>query len=148
MYVCEYNSFKIVKLNCDLETEKSFELNYFPWYIKILNDIVCVRVRPAIIECLHFYDLNFNEIRKYESHSGIIGVNNHGFLEYYSKNKTFYCYDKKGKLREEIKINNTEFFGDSIYIKNGIIRLSTSKLYICCNAEEIYLFSINYNYKH
>ena len=43
VYVCDIGNKRIQKLNADLVYKQSFKLNYSPWYIKILNDVACVR---------------------------------------------------------------------------------------------------------
>ncbi len=103
LYVCDCRNLRIQKLNCDLEYDATFDLNYQPWQIKIANNHACVRANNSV---LYFYELPIFSLKiKYTDHDGPICVHNSYFYEFSEKHKKIFCYDWTGKLDEDVVLN-------------------------------------------
>ena len=139
VYVCDNGNKRIQILNEDLSYQQSIKLNYEPGYIKVLNNVACVRMDDVQIIC--FYDLKtFNEIKRYD-HNGIIGVYRQGFIEYFHTTKSFYCYDKNGDLLEQIETKND--FGVLSNTFGGIVVNERSNKFILCHRDRSALIFFN-----
>ena len=137
IYVCDNFNKRIQILNQDLVYQQSFKLNYTPWYIKLLNNVACVRMNGVNI--ISFYDLKtFKVLKRYE-HNGLIGVCEWGFIEYNAKNTSFYCYDKNGELLEQIG-TTTDFELSSNTFGGIVVNGRSNKLILCqCNSSNLFL---------
>ena len=125
LFVCDHNNQRIQKLNSDLKYQVSYQLTYYPWRIKCINNVAVIKDSNEM--AIYFYEIDtFKHLRKYEGHNGVIGVSNAFFYEYYANNKTFYCYDKNGNLKDTV-VNVHLGFGSN---SNGSIVIHKSKFYV------------------
>lgn len=108
LYVCDFSNKRIQKLflnreDDNLSFERTIQLDYMPWQIKICNNTACIR--SWTLTSIIFYNLDTFKVKfKYDNHNGKISEINGYIYEYVSSNKKFYCYDQNGNLNEEIEL--------------------------------------------
>ena len=100
VYVCDSYNEKIQTYTTELKLINSFKLDCYPWHIKVINDIACVRIASG--DFISFYNLpSFTLKNRYHGHSGFIIVANSFFIEFCQPNKIYYCYNKDGLIMDK-----------------------------------------------
>ena len=109
IYVCDYNNKRIQVLTEDLKYLKSFQLNYRPWYIQVINNIACIRHFDE--EQISFYELPSFIIKySYSGHNGWICTIRSYFIEFYQDFKMCFFYNKDGLLMQKQKFTFKDDF--------------------------------------
>ena len=132
LFVCDLYNKRIHKFDDNLEFIISFELNYMPWQIKIIEKVACIK--PYSVQTLYFYNLEtFESISKYEGHHGTLSVIDSCFYEYSSQNYIYYCFNKNGELKDQLQMGHLNQYlsekndGALVFFDKKLILASFSK---------------------
>ena len=102
LYACDWQNKSIHVFDSVLNWQTFYKLDYSPWYIKMIENVACVRDNQY--SALFFHNVNdFSILSKHLFHSGIIGSINNYFYEYVNETQIIYCYDNTGNLSETIQ---------------------------------------------
>ena len=134
IYVCDVTNNKIQTYTKELKLIKSFQLDSKPWYIKVIDNIACMRVFDGFFIC--FYTLpSFTLKYRYHGHRGFIVIADSRFIEFCQPNKIYYCYNKDGLIidknsllmENDIMLDN---YDPIVYFNNKLIvaQCDTNKL--------------------
>lgn len=148
VYVCEYGNKRIQKLNAELEFIHTYQFNYPPIQIVIINDLACINSASVdsngndVYLSLRFYDINnFSLKQVYDDHSGTLSVLNSYFFECCTSEKV-YCYNKWGELLKSIEFSHVNIRRSLLDKENDgcLVEFNNSFILSCGEAESLVIF--------
>ena len=116
LFLCDNWNFRLAIFDKDLNFVKFETTDLKPYFIKILENIVCIRHSEP--QCISFYDLNTFTLKyRYWGHNGFIFLaNNTHFIEYSQLDHFVYFYNTDGTFNQTFEVSS--YSNDKTYIRN------------------------------
>jgi hypothetical protein len=137
LYICDFNNSRVQILTNNLEYVNSIKVEYNPWTIKASKSksILCVEsYSPA---GLYVYNLkNMCLLYKYNHDQCRLSEIDSFIYEFNRKSHKVYCYDKNGKLENEILLSDASNLTDNF---DGALIYFNGKLIMTCYGKKKFI---------
>ncbi len=131
VYVCDTGNKRIQKFTDNFGHLHSYQLNFHPVQIIIIDQLVVIRDDNNF---LNFHDFNTFKLIKTSNTKGVIGII--GKRLYQIDKKYIYFYDSKGNLNSKTKIDTDFEFnnGNACIFRKDIVVTAKDKLFFIENV--------------
>ena len=104
LYICDTKNKRIQILTRELQFLNPLKVDYYPFMVRLSDQVLCFAA-GFDSSGVYFYNFDDLKLQKVFNHGTCrISEINSIFYEFNHKAKKFFCYDKNGKLEEEVTL--------------------------------------------